>query len=559
MIGGATSKVRPGQPERPAILQRSNHARPPEATPRSLAGGEQTSRAPLALAKIDRMSQKHTLAAILLLQALLIVAVTAALATKLLPTGVPGEWEWNRLPDSAILRWDGLSIASLGVAVYAAFVALGLRVLSTKRSHIFEAAAVLGLFFASICIQVIIPMGAPSGYDLTKWAAVNYLPGSSGYFQIAREKAATDPWKFLADYPDWIESQDVFHIGTHPPGLIVTQCLLLRVMNQNPRLTATLLDHAPATVDAGFRVFANPAVPPLSRADQAALFATALFTLFACAGTVVPLYLLARAALPAPTSWAAAALWPLAPSANLFQPVADAAYPLLSTTALALAVWAARSAHPKGPYVAASLLALASGMVMAFGMSFTLAFLPVGLIVALTLIATKSASPKARGVAHSRHRRRVLLVRFRSLGAHVRQSLRDRVLESQASCAVLRRIPANLLALDPRQLDRNDRRHRRSLRPLVLARLHRLEKRSSLSLVDAARTDLEQLDRPKHGRSGAALDALHAPSPPGRRRRDQPSRRPPDRPRGNRSPARRRNARPSGVDPGRLPGVKLAC
>jgi hypothetical protein len=139
------------------------------------------------------MSQKRQLAAILLIQALLIVAVTVALATRLLPTGVPGEWEWNRLPDRAALPWDGLSIASLGVAVYAAFVALALRVLSTRRSHILEAAAVLGLFFASICIQVIIPMGAPPGYDLTKWASVNYLPGSSGYFQIARQKATTDP------------------------------------------------------------------------------------------------------------------------------------------------------------------------------------------------------------------------------------------------------------------------------------------------------------------------------------------------------------------------------
>jgi hypothetical protein len=170
------------------------------------------------------------------------------------------------------------------------------------------------------------------------------------------------------------------------------------MMDQNPRLAATLLDHAPASVDAGFRVFVNPDAPPLSRADKAALFATALLTLCACAGTVVPLYLLARAALPAPASWAAAALWPLAPSANLFQPVADAAYPLFSTAALALAVWALRSAHPKGRYVAGSVLAIASGMVMAFGMSFTLAFLPVGLIVALTLIATSSASPRVRAL-----------------------------------------------------------------------------------------------------------------------------------------------------------------
>ena len=110
-------------------------------------------------------------------------------------------------------------------------------------------------------------------------------------------------------------------------------------------------------------------------------------TLLACAGTVVPLYLLARAALPASTAWAAAALWPLVPCANLFQPVADTAYPLLSTTALALAVWAVRSPQPpRWHVVVRSLLAVASGMVMAFGMSFTLAFLPVGLIVAVTLV-----------------------------------------------------------------------------------------------------------------------------------------------------------------------------
>ena len=55
----------------------------------------------------------------------------------------------------------------------------------------------------------------------------------------------------------------------------------------------------------------------------------------------MPLYLLARAAMPAPSAWAAAALWPLAPAANLFQPVADTTYPLLSTMAWALAAWAA--------------------------------------------------------------------------------------------------------------------------------------------------------------------------------------------------------------------------
>ena len=122
---------------------------------------------------------------------------------------MPGEWEWNRLADWAVLSWDGLAIAVVGVAMYAGFAALGLRLLSAPRSRVFEGACLAGLLFASICIQVIVPMGAPAGYDLTKWASVNYLAGSAGYFQIARQKAAGDPWKFLADYPDWIRSQDV--------------------------------------------------------------------------------------------------------------------------------------------------------------------------------------------------------------------------------------------------------------------------------------------------------------------------------------------------------------
>ena len=69
----------------------------------------------------------------------------------------------------------------------------------------------------------------------------------------------------------------------------------------------------------------------------------------------------------------------------MFQPDADTAYPFLSTTAMALAAWAARWASGDRGIVAASLIALASGLVLAFGTFFTLAFLPVGLIVALVI------------------------------------------------------------------------------------------------------------------------------------------------------------------------------
>jgi methylthioxylose transferase len=94
----------------------------------------------------------------------------------------------------------------------------------------------------------------------------------------------------------------------------------------------------------------------------------------------VPLYLLARASLLATAAWAAAALWPLVPSAILFQPVADTAFPLLATTALALAAHALQSAPGWN-----LLLATLAGVVLAVGMTFTLAFLAVGLIVAIVL------------------------------------------------------------------------------------------------------------------------------------------------------------------------------
>jgi hypothetical protein len=202
----------------------------------------------------------------------------------------------------------------------------------------------------------------------------------------------------MAEYPRWIRGQDSLHIGTHPPGLIAAQCVLLRVMDENPWLTDSLLAHMPQAVDEGFRVFASNDPQPLSRADRATLYATSLLTLLACALTVVPLYLLARVALPAPAAWAAAALWPLAPAANLFQPVADTAYPLLSTGALALVAWAARLQEGRSRATAASIsLALLSGLVMATGIFCTLAFLPVGLIAALLVLANRGVTWRMRG------------------------------------------------------------------------------------------------------------------------------------------------------------------
>ncbi len=249
------------------------------------------------------------------------------------------------------------------------------------------------LFIASVVVQLAITLGAPYGYGLTKWAYVNYLPGSTGYFKIARDRAAQHPWQFLREYPTWIRGQDSLHIGTHPPGLIVAQCILLRTMEQNPAMVQSLNASMPETVRLAFRSLEPTDGRPLRPPERAALFATAIITLLACAGTVVPLYLLARSALPAGVAWSAAALWPPATAPILFQPGADTTYPLLSTMAWALAAWSVRS---RRPLASSAILAAGSGLVMAFGMVFTLAFLPVGLIVALMIATERGIVPRAR-------------------------------------------------------------------------------------------------------------------------------------------------------------------
>ncbi len=337
-------------------------------------------------AKIAAM--KRPLPLLLLAQVAILAAFALALRSGRVPLGVVGEWEWQRIkvaPGSVRLAMAGAAIAG-----FAAFAALGMRALGRKGKVGREVGWVLGLVVAAVVVQGAAQEGAPEGYGLSKWILALHAPGSSGYYTVAKGQMG-DPRRFLADYPAWIARQDALHVGTHPPGLFLVARGMLALAEANPGLARAVLDLAPGSVSAAAQ--ALRAVGDLPRADAAALTLTGALTLLMCASTVAPLYALARASLPAPLAWAAACLWPLAPSALLFQPTADSAFPLLSTSALALATWAGRSDRRSS-----LVLAGMSGLVLAVGMEFTLAFLPVGLVVAL-ILATPPGSGVGRGVA----------------------------------------------------------------------------------------------------------------------------------------------------------------
>jgi methylthioxylose transferase len=309
--------------------------------------------------------------------AALVAALAVGLGSGRLPLGVPGEWEWPRVR----LRPSPLplSIAFGSIATYSAFVAIGLRSLKAKTTRRREAGWLAGLVVAAVGVQGFVQEGAPEGYGLSKWIFALHAPGSSGYFTVAKAQMA-DPARFLANYPDWIAKQDALHIGTHPPGLFLASRAILEAMAASPGLAKVVVDRSPPSVAMAVQVLRE--TKDLNRADGSALALTGALTLLACSLTVVPLYLLARSSLPSTASWVSAAFWPIVPSAMMFQPTADTAFPLLSTMALAMAARARRSDG-----VREIALAIGSGVVMAVGMEFTLAFLPVGLVVALILLA----------------------------------------------------------------------------------------------------------------------------------------------------------------------------
>lgn len=302
--------------------------------------------------------------------AALVLGLTLGLRWGVMPLGVPGEWEWPRLP--ATITAADPSLALLGLTLYLAFATLVAWRLARRSGPLVEAAAVAGLVVSAVVAQLALHAGAPEGYGLTKWVTLNQ-PGASGYFRVAQTQMPDVP-RFLAAYPEWIATQDALHIGTHPPGLFLTSRAALGAMDAHPETARAIADHLPATVNQGMRAAFGSRPAP----ERAALALIGALTLLACSATVAPLYLLARATLDAPAAWATAALWPLVPAAILFQPTADTAFPLLSTTALACAVWS-------GPSRRGLTAAVASGIALAVGMQFSLVFLAVGLIVALVL------------------------------------------------------------------------------------------------------------------------------------------------------------------------------
>jgi methylthioxylose transferase len=322
----------------------------------------------------------------LLVQAALFLLLVWAVSDPRVPLGVRGEWEWGRMPFPTF--WADVCLALAGLAFYALFVARRARALELKGGVKGEAGWLAGLFVAAVGIQAILPFGAPLGFGLAKWSMALYNDSASGYYTVAKTEIA-DASEFLTHYTAWQRSQRVPRLGAHPPGLFLVTHAALTAMHRDPALARAVMDALPESVRNGFKEL--DLLRQVPRPDRAGLALLGVLTLLCCSATVVPLYLLARSALSPQAAWAAAALWPLVPSAILFQPTADTAYPFFATSALALAAWSGRGGGRWG-------LACAAGVILGLGVMFSLVFFAVGLTVGLVLASLpgQSAGRRAR-------------------------------------------------------------------------------------------------------------------------------------------------------------------
>ncbi len=292
-----------------------------------------------------------------------------------IPLGVPGEWTWPRLPATAETL-VGAGVALAAGCLYVGFVLWGRRRIGARRRAAMTAQLLL-LVVVAFAWLAAIQQCVPPPSDLGKVPYVLYYPRSSGYFWQARHEA-TDPVRFLTTYEELLAEQDYLHIGTHPPGLTLAYRGLLAVCESSPGFCDAVLATCPASVSESLRTITALSVrsgQAVTTADRATLWLAAIITLFAAAATTVGMYALVRRHFDRSTAWTVAGLWPLVPAIAVFHPKSDTLYPLLAVGAAALWLTACDRRS--------LLRALGAGLVLWLGMLLSLAYVTVGLLIAV--------------------------------------------------------------------------------------------------------------------------------------------------------------------------------
>ncbi|HVJ80638.1 MAG TPA: hypothetical protein VNC50_06170, partial [Planctomycetia bacterium] len=330
------------------------------------------------------MNSKSGIALFLAALAAATAAVCWLMLASEIPLGVMGEWVWNRSTPPPLQRW---ALPALAGVVLVLVGAAGYR--SLVKSGRGSLAWLVALMAAGAFHQAALVDLPGDVFGMERWPFALALKNTSGYHAIAAERHAagvTVP-RFLREYAAWIETQDSFHVGTHPPGLFVANLALIEFFANRLELVDQLQRHSPKRWASGVAAYETQ-IGRLEPPARAALAAVAALTWLAVWLAALAVYLLVRAGSTPAVAYLAAALWLAAPGPLLFLPLADSFFVLPAAAGLACFRWGLRSA-----WLAVPLGAL-FGALQWMGMHCSLAFAVVGAAAAILGVLTLVAAPR---------------------------------------------------------------------------------------------------------------------------------------------------------------------
>ena len=303
------------------------------------------------------------------------------------PLGIAGEWKWGRhVVEASSAIWSvlvasGLLIVGLGFAWWGDLCpAKRLETCSLKQTR--NVGWLVGLVVFGFCWLWMITALTNPNLGLGRGPLLLNSHGATGYFSQARDNI-NESAEFLATYEDLVSGRktgqrDEYHIGTHPPGLTMLYLGLLKITNNRPTLNEFVRSTEPRSVDDAQRMITRTELAHRRRhttSHAAVLWLASLLTIFVTSLTVVPLYHWLRVTEDRIVAWRVCCFWPLVPAVAIFFPKSDLLFPCIGMAAACCwrVAWNRRSLW----------LALLSGAILFFGMTLSLAFLPVGVLMAV--------------------------------------------------------------------------------------------------------------------------------------------------------------------------------
>ena len=354
-----------------------------------------------------------------LITGLLIAAAvqTLIIAIPSVPLGISGEWVWERLPWPTSLMAAAAQFvpAIAGATALICVAELGNRLFRQRqtidgherrsRRRIATAAACLMLFllvFGMWTWLKTVERCAPAPHRHLKSLWVLYDPSSSGYFYEAAFRIKSTS-HFLSSYEERIQEGEVYHVGTHPPGLFVLSRWIVQLCRNVPLVSAWLYDWIFLHDLKAFHRLESEAQlePPLNESQTAALFLLSELTTLAAALTVVPLFLTLRLYFSVLAAWRATCLWTTVPCLVVFLPKSDVLFTLTSMATVSLGLTALESSRTM---LWRLCCAVTGGLVLWCGLMLSLAHLPVLALlsaVALVRFARHSMVSRESQLGHS--------------------------------------------------------------------------------------------------------------------------------------------------------------